>query len=398
MNEARDTLVTLARAVAAFTAYGPAHPTRERALDAVHHAVARLCEVDPAPSFTFLGDEIVYGAHPLRGLGEWPWAERFSRVGVQRIEFVATPDRDDVSHFMDDLARRLRRGFAESSEARVTRPTSIRYGLVHADGLDADGAESSTNGAPLAGRPTDLELEADTVRWMESELRGGGTLHLAEAEGVVFALLQVMHQGRDILLPLTRLKEFDQYTTAHALNVSVLTMALAEHMGHSSSTVRRFGVSGLLHDLGKTRIPTEVLNKAGALTETERSIIQNHTTEGARLILEHDAELDLAAIVAYEHHRRTDGGGYPHFHLHRRCHGASDLVHVCDVYDALRTHRPYREAWPHERVMKYIIAGAGSEFDVEVVRGFVALMDQGTRVATRVDPEPSSPPVSSPDD
>lgn len=391
MNEPLDVLVALARSVAAFTAYGPTHPTRERALDAVHEAIARLCEVHPSPSFTFLGHDIVFGAHPVRGLGEWPWAERFSRVGVQRVEFTAAPDRDDVAHFVDDLARRLRRGFAESSAARVTRPTSIRYGLVHADGL-------SDHGEGEGAGPADLELEADTVRWMESELRGGGTLHLAEAEGVVFALLQVMHQGRDILLPLTRLKEFDQYTTAHALNVSVLAMALAEHMGHSSAAVRQFGVSGLLHDLGKTRVPTEVLNKAGALTEAERGIMNSHTTEGAKLILEHDADLDLAAIVAYEHHRRTDGGGYPRFHLHRSCHAASDLVHVCDVYDALRTHRPYRDAWPHERVMKYLIAGAGTEFDTETVRAFVSMMDKGTRVATRVDPIPAVPEVSSPAD
>lgn len=384
MKEARESLVALARAVSAFAVYGAAHPTRERALDTLHAALLRLYEVDPAPVFTFLDDEIVYGAHPLRGMGEWPWAERLSRVGVQRVEFTAAPGRDDIAHFVDDLSRRLRKGRAESSESRVTRTTVIRYGLVHRDGLGSGVGEG--NGDEVA----DLELEADTVRWMESELRGGGTLHLAEAEGVVFALLQVMHQGGDMLLPLTRLKEFDQYTTAHALNVSVLTMALAESLGYSGGTVRQFGVSGLLHDLGKTRIPKEILNKSGALTDTERSVINGHTVEGARLILDHDADLDLAAIVAYEHHRRSDGGGYPHFHLRRRCHDASDLVHVCDVYDALRTHRPYREAWPHERVMKYLIAGAGSEFTLDTVRAFVSLMERGTRIDTQADPSPPS--------
>lgn len=396
MNEAREVLRCLARTVSGFTIYASGHPTRESALDELLQAVADLQASVPGATFTFLEDEIVFGVHPLRGMGEWPWAERFSRVGVQRVEFVGPVERDDLMHFVDDLARRLRRGRAESSEARVTRPTGIRYGLVHRDGLD-DAGEGG-EGLQVAAVDVDLALEAETVRWLESELRGGGLLHLAEAEGVVFALLQAMHGGREMLLPLTRLKEFDQYTTAHSLNVSVLAMALAEELGMGGAQVRSFGVSGLLHDLGKTRIPTEVLNKPGALTDAERTLIHSHTVEGAKLILEHDADLDLAAIVAYEHHRRTDGGGYPSFRIDRRCHDASDLVHVCDVYDALRTHRPYRDAWPHARVMSYIVEGSGSEFDAHVVRAFVEMMDRCTRADTRVDPDPGPDTLAPADD
>lgn len=397
MTPARGTLTALARAVSGFMAYGPGHPTRERSLDELFEAVRELQEMTARPTFSFLDDDIIFGVHPLRGLGDWPWAERFARVGVQRIEFTSPVDRDDLLHFVDDLARRLRRGRAEASEARVTRPSGIRYGLVHRDASDGDGAaDHDSEPGPEAAEAVDLGLEAETIEWLESELRGGERLHLAEAEGVVFSLLQAMHGGRDMLLPLTRLKEFDQYTTAHALNVSVLAMALAETMGLSGDAVRHFGVSGLLHDLGKTRIPKEVLNKPGALTDAERTLIHSHTVEGAKLILEHDADLDLAAIVAYEHHRRSDGGGYPTFHVERRCHEASELVHVCDVYDALRTHRPYRDAWPHARVMGYIADAAGQEFDAEVVRAFTAMMERGVRVATRVGDDDEEPPDLTP--
>jgi HD-GYP domain-containing protein (c-di-GMP phosphodiesterase class II) len=116
-------------------------------------------------------------------------------------------------------------------------------------------------------------------------------------------------------------------------------------------------VAGLLHDLGKTRIPLEILNKPGKLTDEERSVMQSHTVEGARLILSSDRELDLAAAVAFEHHIMLNGGGYPHRHIARKCHCASALVHVCDVYDALRTHRPYRAAWEHPKVLGYLEEG-----------------------------------------
>jgi HD-GYP domain-containing protein (c-di-GMP phosphodiesterase class II) len=87
-------------------------------------------------------------------------------------------------------------------------------------------------------------------------------------------------------------------------------MALAEHLGLNPRDVRTFGVAGLLHDLGKVKIPMEILNKPGKLTDEERSVMQGHTVEGARLIITSDRELDLEAPVAYEHHIMIEGGGY----------------------------------------------------------------------------------------
>jgi putative nucleotidyltransferase with HDIG domain len=204
-------------------------------------------------------------------------------------------------------------------------------------------------------------------------MRSGG-LPLLEAEAVVRSLSVAMHGESDMMLPLLMLKEFDQYTTTHCLNVSVLTMALAEHLGLNPRDVRTFGVAGLLHDLGKVRIPTEILNKPGKLTDEERTVMQNHTVEGAKLIITSDRELDMAAAVAYEHHIMLNGGGYPKRHYQRDVHKASTLVHVCDVYDALRTNRPYRAAWESERVLKYIEEKAGSEFEPEIARAFIEMM------------------------
>ena len=147
-------------------------------------------------------------------------------------------------------------------------------------------------------------------------------------------------------------------------------------MGIAAREVRTCGVAGLLHDLGKVRVPIDILNKPGKLTDEEREVMQRHPADGARIILTSDRELDLAATVAYEHHIMIDGGGYPRCHFHRACHAASLLVHVCDVYDALRTHRPYRGAWESARVLAYIEERAGSEFEPEVARKFVEMMKE----------------------
>ncbi len=100
---------------------------------------------------------------------------------------------------------------------------------------------------------------------------------------------------------------------------------------------------------------------------------------GARLILKSGQQLDVAAAVAYEHHIMIDGCGYPKLYFRRDCHPASHVVHVCDVYDALRTRRPYRDAWEHERVMAYLRDVAGTEFDPELVRVFDTMMQSWRR-------------------
>jgi HD-GYP domain-containing protein (c-di-GMP phosphodiesterase class II) len=214
------------------------------------------------------------------------------------------------------------------------------------------------------------------VGWVHEEVGAGNSIPLLEAYGVVRSLSLAMHGGQAMVLPLLQLKEFDQYTTTHSINVSVLTMALGEFLGLTPSAVRGFGLAGLLHDLGKVRIPHEILSKPGKLTPEERAVVEAHPADGARMILEQTDPLDLAAVVAYEHHRYHDGGGYPRVHYARDAHHASRLVHVCDVYDALRTRRPYRDAWTSSQALEYIQGRSGAEFDPAMVAAFIEMMRQ----------------------
>jgi putative nucleotidyltransferase with HDIG domain len=190
----------------------------------------------------------------------------------------------------------------------------------------------------------------------------------------VRSLSVAMHGEQQIIVPLLRLREFDEYTTTHSMNVSVLTMALAEWLGMGPRDVRAFGVAGLLHDLGKVKIPQEILNKSGRLLPEERLLMNSHPAEGAKMILLAQQELDLAAVVAYEHHIMINGGGYPRFTYDRACHQASRLVHVCDVYDALRTNRPYRDAWPADKILAYVEERSGVEFDGQIAHAFTRMI------------------------
>ena len=307
---------------------------------------------------------------PLRELRQWDWAVRLSNAGIQRLEFEPDVDRDDFEGFLEEVLARLTLAALSSAEAREMRASRIKFGTIGVKGEDPD-VETA-----VATVSYSLGAEADAIRWLHDEVQQRNELHLVEAEAVVRSLAIAMHGDRQMLIPLLKLREFDQYTTTHALNVSVLTMALAEFTGLAPRDVRTFGVSGLLHDIGKTRLPIEVLTRPGKLDPHERELMLSHPVEGARIIIETEEHLDLAAVVAYEHHIMIDGGGYPTLKYRRDCHYASKLVHVCDVYDALRTNRPYRSAWPAHRVMSYIREKAGSEFDSELATAFVAMMDK----------------------
>lgn len=370
MNEAVQFLTGLAQAVATMALYRDGHPARERAIDSAYQALRDLQARNPTASFTFLGDEIICGKQPVRELKQWDWSARLSDAGIQRLEFDPDVERDDFEQFLEEVLARLTLSAVGTAEARQMRRTRIRYGTVGVKGELVEG------NVPTATVNFSLGVEADTIRWLHKEVQDTNTLHLGEAEAVVRSLSLAMHGDRNVMIPLLKLRSFDQYTTTHALNVSVLSMALAEYLGLGPRDVRAFGVSGLLHDIGKTKVPHEILTKPGKLEPEERAIMNSHTVNGARIIIETEEHLDLAAVVAYEHHIMLDGGGYPTLTFRRDCHYASKVVHVCDVYDALRTNRPYREAWGAEKVLSYIGEKAGTEFDPEIAGAFTTMMQK----------------------
>jgi putative nucleotidyltransferase with HDIG domain len=365
-------LYSLAQALSVMALYPAGHPSRERAIDLAYQHAEALAGGDRRP-FTFLEDDVVYGRDRLRDLKGWEYAAKLVNAGIQRLEFERAVTRDEFDEFLQELFLRLNPAPADTSERRQMRSLGIRFGSV---GLQGQAAASAP--PPETTLEVTLGDEAETFRWLQGEIRDQGVVPLMEAEAVVRSLSVAMQADRRMVLPLLQLKEFDQYTTTHALNVAVLSMALAQVLAVPKRQVRAIGVAGLLHDIGKIRIPIEVLTKPGKLTDEERKIMNQHPVDAARIILESEEDLELAAVVAYEHHIMLDGGGYPTVHYARECTLASRLVHVCDVFDALSTTRPYREAWPLEKVLGYLEERSGAEFDPELVTTFNRMMRAGS--------------------
>src|SRR5205085_4622873 len=235
-----------------------------------------LQQHDPHPRFSFLGEETIYHDTALRELGDWEWGIRLAQAGVQRIELDSNVTREQYEEFLEEMMARITLSFIDSAEARPNRPTGIKIGALGIRGETREIQESLDANVPVATISYSLGEEIESIQSMHRDVLERGKLPLAEAEAVVRSLSMAMHGDQAMILPLLQLREFDEYTTTHSLNVSVLVMALAESLELAPQDVRAFGIAGLLHDLGKVSIPQDILNKPGKLTDQERLVMQNH--------------------------------------------------------------------------------------------------------------------------
>ena len=362
-------LHSMAHALSAMQLYGEGHPARARVVDRSFEKLRGLLDEEAPATFSFIDGSVIYGQRTLHDMHEWPWAERLGTQGAQRLEFANEVVREAFGQFLNDIFRRL------SSEASTDGPLPARPGItcgmlrVTGEG-DLEVSEEFLRTANL---PYRLGEETEAVRWLYQRAALQATVPLDEVEAVVRSLAVAVRAEGEILIPLLELQSHDDYSTMHAINVAVLAMTLAESLGMGSKDIRAFGTAGLLHDIGMSRVPQNLLKKH-KLSQADRKLVQQHPEEGARLLLRRDAEFELAAIAAYEHHGRPDGHGYPGLRYSRDFHYVSKVISVCDAYDALRTARSYRPAWEPTEALRYIEKGAGSIFDAGVASTFVSFM------------------------
>ena len=223
-------------------------------------------------------------------------------------------------------------------------------------------------------RPNEEELDA--ITWVQDEVRSRRPLPVAEVEAVAGSLFLRLREARGESVPLVPPREDENFLPVHAVNVALLSMALAQDVQFDEDAVRKVGIAGLLHDIGMARVPLHILVKPGQISPDEREAIKQHPQEGARLILESDATFDLPAIAAYEHHMKSDGSGYPKVRFPRPPHYVSRLIQLCDIYQALRSPRPFRRPWPPEIVASFLNERAGFEFHPALASALTQMMQR----------------------
>jgi hypothetical protein len=168
----------------------------------------------------------------------------------------------------------------------------------------------------------------------------------------------------------------DPYTGGHLWRVSQYAKLLARRAGHSNSDVAKANLGGFLHDLGKIGIPDSVLLKTGKLTEEEYGVIKTHPAIGVRMLAGHP----LGSVVedaVYLHHERPDGTGYPLGLQHSEIPEIAQIVGICDAFDAMTSHRPYRRGMPRDKALEIVSLASGTQFSPIYVECLLTLGQEG---------------------
>lgn len=186
------------------------------------------------------------------------------------------------------------------------------------------------------------------------DVRMGRAINMDAVNQVVADMAKSAVRNPDALTSLSRLKNFDEYTFYHSVNTSVLALSLGRSMGMNQATLHRLGVGSLLHDIGKTKIPLEILNKPGKFEPHEFEIMKQHAMRGVEVLSGTTGLTDEYVRPALEHHERVDGTGYPYGRSREELSQFGLISAVVDIYDAITSERCYHKAKPAHEALQFL--------------------------------------------
>lgn len=198
----------------------------------------------------------------------------------------------------------------------------------------------------------------------------GQMLNTESAEEVVSSCVESMLRNPDAMIWMSKIKHENEYTAEHCLNVCILSVAFGRHLNFNEEELQMLGLCGLLHDVGKMRTPSIILNKRSHLTEDEFRVIRQHTIDGHKL-LNAEGTASKAVDVALNHHERPDGTGYPRGLKGNEISEYSKIVAITDAYDAMTSDRCYSKAVSPVDAQKEIYQNRGKQFDEEYALAFM---------------------------
>jgi HD-GYP domain-containing protein (c-di-GMP phosphodiesterase class II) len=205
--------------------------------------------------------------------------------------------------------------------------------------------------------------------------RDGKALSFKQAKRAIQNIVDLMMQDEPIMLGLTTLRCHDQYTHNHSVNVSLLSIALANRAGYPKAELADLGLAALFHDMGKSTIPLEVLNKPGEFTEEDWAMMRNHPTEGVLSLTQLRGITNLPvrmAAASFEHHMNLDYSGYPKLQTPWKLSLTGRILTIADCYDAMTSSRVYRrEPMSPSKVLNMMLGKTGKSFDSTLLKLFV---------------------------
>lgn len=318
---------------------------------------------DSAATIMSLGNDIFVNNLPL---DKGPHLERMMRAmkdyGIGHIIISRGATYDDI-----ELLIRI---VVHQAERDLQPTPHLRFGTVAVD-------------IPRQAEAGDQEIpsfSSITPQFLK-RLESAYSLHdnrepfdLSTVLSLVAGFITAFRKEANPLMALVPLREMDEYTFTHALNVCILNLAQGMSLGFTGQLLHDFGIAAMLHDVGKQFVPEEILNKPGNLEEDEWEFMRQHTVRGAEYLLNNPGIPRLAVICAFEHHMKYDMTGYPKVPRGWQTNLCSQITMVSDCFDALRTKRVYKDAMDFDETAGIMLWMAGTALNPTLTLNFLRIL------------------------
>jgi putative nucleotidyltransferase with HDIG domain len=367
-KKSEELIRRLAAALRGTELYSPTHPLVQRGIDAFTTAATEGLQSSPSIVIGFIGDEVVVDGHRLpRGTASLVgFARDLREREVEKVTISRGLTRDEVRNLIAAFSDRT------SPVPLPDRLTSRGIRHVTLGKIVVEDVSDEQAGIAAARRVYATAVETAETLWQAA--KAGDQPDPTAARKIIDGLARLVTQDRTSLMALTALKKYDNYTFTHMVNVSALAMAQARALNVEGTLLREFGFAALMHDIGKVNTPLEVLNKPDKLTKDEFDVMKRHVVDGAHILRRTPEMPALAPIVAFEHHLKQDLSGYPENIGSRKLNLCTMIVSIADVFDALRSNRPYRQGLATNRIRAIMGEQGNPAFNQTLLKRFVNLM------------------------
>jgi putative nucleotidyltransferase with HDIG domain len=351
--------------------YPSGHPSITQKTTEILDALGRHFRTSPEVRI-----DVIHGQVYLDGVsfnrdvqGQAPIVNELVALGVDSVHIREGVQADELLAVAECLWQQ-ERSDNQSLEAQLAARGVKSVSLGRLVPLDTRWRAQQWPDAPTG--PLDPSYAESLVRAQETfeQVSNGKRLDPVTIGDLVQLLLTRVARSNAALGQILAVKQYENLTYCHSVNVSLLSLIIARQVGLDDATLAAVVEAALLHDIGKTRIPLEIVKKPGALDKRERKMIEAHTTFGAEILVQTEGLRPLTPTVALEHHRAVAGAGYPDLG-NAVPHIMSQLVSVADIYEAITGARSYQNPTPPEHACLILARLAGDKLNTSLVKAFV---------------------------
>lgn len=357
----RELLRQLSNVVATALLYTPEHAQVVERLPKILDPLRQLLRVRPELVLVLLKGEVLYQGKPLE---KDPNIERLSKVCAQldvgHLRFLPGVDASELRMLIRCLVGQQSLDVLRTDQAR------IRLG-----GVEKQKDEDLDRFTPIESFDQLTTAQLDGLNDVYSSIGDKGSLDIENIATLVGGFIAAFKQESSPLLALVPIRNIDDYTFTHSINVGILNIAQGMTLGVEGQMLHDLGIAGMMHDAGKIFVDREIIQKPDKLTDQEWGVMKSHPSRGAQYLMGQKGLPTVAVLTAYEHHMRYDLSGYPSVPEKWKLNLCSQMTMISDTFDALRTRRAYKDSWDFPKVSGLLLELAGKQLNPDLTINFL---------------------------